>query len=243
MAGKGGANMRWDSGVGHDEGLALVRAQGDLVKKDDDVRQNEKSVDDRVGAPRVQVFDGDEHAMESSADLWESGPVAASFALKSFNFFQSRNSASSTECFAVQTCGGARESENALQLPAVQDAVREPGMKNVASASGVGDAHFVGGRIPETKAVPSQGAINAKRGTDGAAAEPAFEEGKGFQHVGFAGSRTREVARRDGIIHEAEKRREIGRPTIEIGDDRNFGGASPGGGLATGSDIASIHVQ
>ena len=83
-------------------------------------------------------------------------------------------------------------------------------MKYVASASGVGDADFVGGRIPETKAVPGQGAINAKRGTDGAAAEPAFKEGEGFHHVGFAGGRTREVTRRDGIIHEAEKRREIG---------------------------------
>jgi len=86
VAVEGGADMRRDRGVGHDEGIALVRAQGDLVKKDDDVRQNEKSVDDRVGAPRVQVFDGDEHAMESSARLGESGSVAPSFALKSFNF-------------------------------------------------------------------------------------------------------------------------------------------------------------
>ena len=83
-------------------------------------------------------------------------------------------------------------------------------MKYVASASGVGDAYFVGGRIPETMAVPSEGAIFAKSGTDGAAAELALKKGKGFQHVGFAGSRTREVARRDGIIHETEKRSEIG---------------------------------
>ena len=85
MAGKGGADMRRNSGVGHDEGLTLVRAQSDLIEEDDDVRQNEKSVDDRVGAPRIQVFDGDEHAMESSARLGESCPVAPSFALKSFN--------------------------------------------------------------------------------------------------------------------------------------------------------------
>ena len=65
MAGESSADMRRNSGIGHDEGLALVRAQGDLVKKNDDVRQNEKDVDDRVGAPRVQVFDGDEHAMGS----------------------------------------------------------------------------------------------------------------------------------------------------------------------------------
>src|ERR1700730_5578533 len=79
MAGEGGADMRRDSGVGHDEGLTLVRSERDLIEKDDDVRQNEKDVDDRVGAPRVQVFDGDEHAMGSSASLWESGSVAPSF--------------------------------------------------------------------------------------------------------------------------------------------------------------------
>ena len=83
-------------------------------------------------------------------------------------------------------------------------------MKSVASASGVSDAYFVGGRIPETMAVPGEGAIFAKSGTDGAAAELAFKEGKSFQHVGFAGSGAGEIARRDGIVHETEKRSEIG---------------------------------
>jgi|SRR5579863_4861882 len=86
VAGECCTDMRGDGGIGHDEGLTLVRAERDLVKKDDDVRQNEKSVDDRVGAPRVQVFDGDEHAMESSASLWECGSISPSFALKSFDF-------------------------------------------------------------------------------------------------------------------------------------------------------------
>src|SRR5580692_7085776 len=81
VAGKGCADMRRNSGIGHDEGLTLVRTQGDLVKKNDHVRQNEKNVDDRVGAPRVEVFDGDEHAMGSSASLWKCGSIAPSFAL------------------------------------------------------------------------------------------------------------------------------------------------------------------
>ena len=54
-------DVRGDGGVGHHEGLVLVRGQGELVEKDNNVRQNEKSVDDGVGPPRIQVFERDEH--------------------------------------------------------------------------------------------------------------------------------------------------------------------------------------
>ena len=116
-------------------------------------------------------------------------------------------------------------------------------MKDVACASGIGDAHFIGGRIPETESVPSQGAIDAERGTDGAAAELAFKEGKSLHQVGFAGGGAGEVSRGDGIVDEAKKRSEIWRPTIDVSDNGNAGGTSPSGGLAACSGIAAIDVD
>ena len=64
VAGEDPADVRGDGGVGHHEGLVLVRRQCELVEKDDYVRQNEKSIDDRIGPAGVQVFDWDEHALD-----------------------------------------------------------------------------------------------------------------------------------------------------------------------------------
>ncbi len=49
-------------------------------------------------------------------------------------------------------------------------------MKEVTRAGGVGDADFVGGRIPETVAVPGEGAIDAERGANGPAAVGALKK-------------------------------------------------------------------
>jgi hypothetical protein len=61
MAAQDASDVRGDGSVGHHEGLVLVWGQGELVEKDDHVRQNEKSVDDGVGPPGIQVFERDEH--------------------------------------------------------------------------------------------------------------------------------------------------------------------------------------
>jgi len=52
-----------DGGVGQLEGLLLAVREREFVKKDDDVRQNEKGIDDRIGLPWVQVFERDEHSL------------------------------------------------------------------------------------------------------------------------------------------------------------------------------------
>ena len=63
VAVEGEADVVGDGGVGQLEGLVLMRRQCELIEKDDDVRQNEKSVDDRVGPARIQVFERDEHSL------------------------------------------------------------------------------------------------------------------------------------------------------------------------------------
>jgi hypothetical protein len=63
VAVEGQANVVGDGGIGEFEDLLLVSGECEFVEEDDDVRQNEKSIDDGVGAARVQVFDRDEHAL------------------------------------------------------------------------------------------------------------------------------------------------------------------------------------
>ncbi len=57
------ADVRGDSGVGHDEGIPLMPCQGALIEEDDDIGQNEHRVDDRVGPAWVQIFERDEHSL------------------------------------------------------------------------------------------------------------------------------------------------------------------------------------
>lgn len=52
-----------DSGIGHCEGVILMRSEGELEKKDDYVRQNEKSIDDGIGLVGIQIFERDEHEL------------------------------------------------------------------------------------------------------------------------------------------------------------------------------------
>ncbi len=63
MAVEGEADVVGDGGVGQLEGLVLTGRHCELIEKDDDVRQNEKGVDDRVGPARIQVFERDEHSL------------------------------------------------------------------------------------------------------------------------------------------------------------------------------------
>ena len=69
VAAESAADVGGDGGVGHHEGLVLVRRQSDLVEEHDDVRQNEKCIDDRIGPAWVQVFERDEHSLVSPVCL------------------------------------------------------------------------------------------------------------------------------------------------------------------------------
>ncbi len=53
VAVEGEADVVGDGGIGQFEGLVLTWRHCELVEKDDDVRQNEKRVDDRVGPARI----------------------------------------------------------------------------------------------------------------------------------------------------------------------------------------------
>lgn len=52
-----------DSGIGHCEGVILMRSEGELEEEHDYVRQNEESIDDGIGLVRVQIFEWDEHEL------------------------------------------------------------------------------------------------------------------------------------------------------------------------------------
>ena len=49
VAAEEGRDAGGDGGIGQHESLVLMRRQCELVKEDDDVRQNEESIDDGVG--------------------------------------------------------------------------------------------------------------------------------------------------------------------------------------------------
>lgn len=100
-------------------------------------------------------------------------------------------------------------------------------MKEVACARGVGDADFVGRRIPETSAIPSEGAVNPERRTNSSAAVGSFEKRKRFEKIALAGSGAGQVAGRDRIIDEREKSRELRGPMVEIGNDWDAFCSSP----------------
>ena len=166
-----------------------------------------------------------------------------SLPLKLLNFAQLRDATSRTECFAVQARSRASEVENPLQLPAVQDAVREAGVKKVTGAGGVGDADFVGGRIPEAVAIPGEGAVDPKRCANGAAAVSSFEERKGFEEIALSGSGAGQIPGDDRIIDEGEQLGELRSPVIEIGDDGDILRAGPGCCFTGGYWIVAVNVQ
>lgn len=173
----------------------------------------------------------------------KSGTVALALSLETFDLLQSGNAAPCAERFAVETGGGAGEVQSALQLPALQNPVTKTSVKEIAGAGGVYDANFVGRRIPETAAVPSESAVNAESGADGVAAEFAPEEGKSFEEVGFASGSSGEVARDDGIVDERENPGEFGGPAVEVGDDGDLSGAGPARRAASSGGIVAVDIE
>lgn len=92
MAVESQADVIGDGGIGQLEGLLLAVRQREFVKKDDNVRQYKKGVDDRVGPARVQVFERDEHTVGLVArQLWESCAVSLALVLQLFDSAQFRN--------------------------------------------------------------------------------------------------------------------------------------------------------
>jgi len=116
-------------------------------------------------------------------------------------------------------------------------------VKEVACARGVGDADFVGGRIPESPAIPSKSAVNPERRTDSSAAVGSFEKRKSFEKIPFAGSGAGQVPGCNRIIDEGEQSGELRGPVVEIGNHGDIFCAGPGGRFAGGSRIVAINIE
>ena len=63
MAVEGQAYVVGDGCVGENKRLRLMTGKRGLIEEDDDIRQDEQGVDDRISPAWVQVFDGDEHTL------------------------------------------------------------------------------------------------------------------------------------------------------------------------------------
>ena len=95
MTAEGQSNVVRKGGIGCLEGHLLAMGKSEFVEKHDDVRQDEKRVDDRIGPAGVQVFEGDEHAVGLvSRRLGESCAVSLALALQPFDFAEFRDSTS-----------------------------------------------------------------------------------------------------------------------------------------------------
>ena len=125
----------------------------------------------------------------------------------------------------------------------MQHPVRKSGMEEITCASCVHYADLIRGSIPEAVAIPSERATLAQRCAEGAEAVLALKQRERFQEVLFARGIEGELLGRDWIIDERKKTLEPGIHVVQIGDDRNSGGASPGGCEASGCRVVPIHMQ
>lgn len=116
-------------------------------------------------------------------------------------------------------------------------------MEEVACAGGVGDADFVGGRIPEAMAIPGEGAVDPQRRADGAAPIGSFEKRKRFEELPLAGSGAGQIPGGDWVIDEREQFRKSRGPVVEIGNYRDICCARPGGRFARGGRVVSINIE
>jgi len=116
-------------------------------------------------------------------------------------------------------------------------------VKEVACAGGVGDADFVGGRIPEAPAIPSEGAVNPERRTNSSAAVGSFEKRKRFEEVPLACSGAGQVPGCNRIIDEREQSGELRGPMVEVGNHRDIFCSSPRGSFAGSSRIVAVNIK
>jgi hypothetical protein len=116
-------------------------------------------------------------------------------------------------------------------------------MKEIPRSRGVRYPDLVGGSIPEAVSIPCEGSIHS----DGRAkcAEIVLEMNlrQGLQKFFFPSGIEWELLGSDWIVYEVQEPRQPWVHVIKVCDNRNSGGASPGGGHARGSGIVTIHVQ
>src|ERR1700740_2656306 len=156
--------------------------------------------------------------------------IAGAFAKQVVYLRQGADTSACSPRFAIQPSGSAGKIQDALQVPSMQKAVGEGRMKEVAGSSGVHNANLIRGSIPEALAIPSERAVDAERGADGAGIIFPLELRKSFEEVLFSGGVDGKFLGGDGVVDERKKAEQSGSHMIEVRYDRYSGGAGPGGG-------------
>jgi hypothetical protein len=92
-------------------------------------------------------------------------------------------------------------------------------------------------------AIPSQGAIHTEGRAKGPEVVLPVKLRKRFEEVPFIRGVSRELFRSDRIIDEGQEAQESGSHVIQIGDNGDSRGASPGGRDAGRGRIVTVNVQ
>jgi len=153
------------------------------------------------------------------------------------------DSAASAYGGAVECCGSAGEVELAIELPVLEEAVDEAGVKDVAGAGGVDDRDEEGAGVVEAATVEGEDSSLSQgcRGEDGAVAAMHKAEG-GFQ-VGLVSEASGKIAADDEVIDEGKEIVDIGVEFVEVGNDGDSRFAGPAGGEDGSLGVVAVDVE
>lgn len=154
-----------------------------------------------------------------------------------------RDAAAGADAGAIERGGGASEIKLLLQGPALQKRVDEAGMEQVAGSGGVHGVNLKGRRVVKLRAVPREHAVGAERGGREAADETFVHGRERFLQIIRRRELARNVAAGDEVIHVGQKRFDARIQLVEVGDDRNAGGARPSRGLGGGCRVVAVKMK
>ena len=153
------------------------------------------------------------------------------------------DAAACADARAVERGGSASEVEPLLQGPALQKRVDKAGVEEVAGAGGVDGVHMKRGSVVELRAVPGEYAVDAECGGGEAAAEATMDGGEGLLQIVGRHKLAGNITAADQIVDIFKQRFDAGIEFIQVGDDRNFGGARPSGGLGGSRGVVAVKVK
>ena len=116
-------------------------------------------------------------------------------------------------------------------------------MEDVAGAGGVDDRDLEGGGVEKAVAVPGEDAVFAQGGGGEGAAEARLHLEEGLFEVRLGHEAAGKVTAGDEEVDIAEKIFDAGIELVEVGDDRDAGGAGPGRGDRGGGGVVAIDVE
>src|SRR5437899_3024020 len=99
------------------------------------------------------------------------------------------------------------------------------------------------GSVVELRAVPGEYAVDAECGGGEAAAEATMDGGEGLLQIVGRHKLAGNITAADQIVDIFKQRFDAGIEFIQVGDDRNFGGARPSGGLGGSRGVVAVKVK